>query len=60
MIVICDRCKGAGQVEQNHGSHNSDWRTEICTTCEGSGRLVMEVSTNYEPFKPGEDSERLF
>ncbi len=60
MIVICERCKGTGLVEQNYGSHNSDWRTKACVLCDGSGRLVQRISINHEPFRPGKDSVRLF
>ena len=60
MIVICGRCKGTGQLQYNHGSHNSDWRTETCNICECSGRLVQKLFLDSKPFKPGKDSVRIF
>jgi DnaJ-class molecular chaperone len=48
-IVICDRCKGFGKIENSEvvDYHNniSDYWDEKCLTCDGSGRMVLVTST---------------
>ena len=59
-ITICQYCGGTGKVTYDVGSHNSEYETSICPTCNGSGRMIQETRVSYEPFIPGETSERKF
>ena len=48
-IVLCDKCKGSGQVSEQT-SHYDD---EIikCEKCGGSGRLLKIEEVRYEKLK---------
>jgi len=60
-IIICTRCKGFGFVEFDVGSHKSEYETEVCGACKGSGRLEQTTDVTVAPFVPDENkSERLF
>ncbi len=56
-IEICPRCKGYGFITIDVGSHKSEYETETCSQCLGSGRIEMESIYREAPFKSGE-SER--
>lgn len=44
-IVLCDVCKGAGDVDKRVSAYD----TEIvkCDTCNGKGRLIKITTTEY-------------
>ncbi len=50
-IKVCGDCAGTG-------THKSEYWTEVCKRCDGSGRVVVTVSLTEKPFVPGE-SKRL-
>lgn len=52
-IVICDECKGNGQVRYDVGSHKSEYEYSKCKKCKGSGRLEETTSVQHKPFVPG-------
>ena len=60
MVIICQRCKGCGQVEFDAGTHKSEYVQEKCIKCNGSGRMVRKTVTVDTPFVPGKEIERIF
>lgn len=55
-IIICDKCKGAGEDQAYGSDDNLYWRP--CEKCEGSG-LVHRVSTHKDtPWKPARRAEK--
>ena len=60
MIIICDRCKGTGILTYDVRSHYSEYKDETCSDCNGSGRQEKEVNISFKPFKPGEETTRIF
>ncbi len=58
-IEICERCKGFGLVEFDVGTHNSEYETEECGACKGSGRITVDTTIKRKPFVPGK-SQRLY
>jgi DnaJ-class molecular chaperone len=51
-IVICPNCKGSGviecrELEDYHKNIYDEW-TEVCTNCNGHGRLRKVVTVKYE------------
>ena len=54
-IILCNKCNGEGvrhhsELQDYHKGEYRYWTT-TCPTCEGSGRLEMEVITTFTPYK---------
>lgn len=59
-IIICDRCKGHGELQFDVGKHKSEYKYKTCDECGGSGRLIKKTFIKKEPFVPGNTSYRIF
>ena len=59
-IMLCDNCCGHGLIEYDIGTHKSEYKTTVCQSCKGSGRLIETKTTVHEPFKSGHSAERKF
>ncbi len=47
---ICKLCKGTGEIEIDISTHNSNYKIEKCTSCNGTGK-VLKGSYSYQiPF----------
>lgn len=58
-VCICDDCKGWGVnviTEDMGHSKGLEERLEICKTCDGEGRLEVEIFIKKKPFKPKKDA----
>lgn len=38
-IKICERCDGEGTTRHDVGYHSTEWVTETCKKCNGTGRV---------------------
>ena len=55
VIEICTKCDGTGlgYIYQEHDVHRMEPTEVTCTTCEGSGRVIVskKIEVTVEPFK---------
>lgn len=49
-IDICGSCKGSGEIEENVGTHHSEYESKTCINCNGTGRLKIKVYQLIIPF----------
>lgn len=60
-IIICEKCKGIGRLCHDVGTHKTEYEYEVCSVCNGSGRMEEAVSVSLKPFEPGPNkSTRIF
>lgn len=67
-IILCDRCKGEGLIgcsecTSYHKGDYDNW-TEKCPKCKGSGRMLVETSTQirekpYATLKPDGSQKKM-
>ena len=49
-VVVCSRCKGIGILKENMEPVGET--SCVCEFCEGSGRRLITITTETEPYKP--------
>lgn len=57
-IILCDRCNGIGMVKKSelinyHNNIYNNW-DEICSICNGSGRLLKKTIEETVAYKQRE------
>ena len=56
-IEVCTRCGGTGLIKVWEQGHNPDFEMVDCTTCNGTGRLIVHTYRYEVPF--GTDNKKI-
>jgi DnaJ-class molecular chaperone len=54
-MIICNDCKGSGEVIEHRQLHDS--KEYKCTVCNGEGRLLKQVTVITRPLT---DNDKLY
>ncbi len=49
-VVVCPKCKGAGEILKDPGYRSNTYDIIECSTCKGSGRLIRKVTVEFTPY----------
>jgi DnaJ-class molecular chaperone len=50
-VIACKDCKGAGFLYRAKDSaRDENYETITCKTCQGSGRIIVKTTIEYEPY----------
>lgn len=63
-IILCTTCKGDGFLEKSDliDYHKRDYKITVkfCSSCNGSGRIIEEVTVIRSPFVSNKKEEEYF
>ena len=54
-IIICPECKGKGFEWHDVGTHTSDFKSKLCSKCDGEGKVIeltLNISNTYKITEP--------
>jgi DnaJ-class molecular chaperone len=49
LILMCPSCQGLGKQDERTSAYDTE--RVICKDCDGTGRIIKVVTTEYLPFK---------